>query len=208
MKGFVKGHAKLLLLACAALSSLAVAATAQAADSSSFCVGGHTETYASDSWAAGDLGFYASETGGYYVVQSADDETDVLAESYEVQAEDGELAFGEGVPDGAVFVSVAQGACGGTGPGARPHNHSGLCYTKFSDDLAYFDSGDVAELLERGYWTPSAVITASGVRLICNRGADMVATGTMIGSDGKTIVTDAFAGSNLGWTEIYEARTA
>ena len=50
-----KGHAKLLLLACAALCCLAAAATAQAdgaapPDLVPYCFDGHTESYAPGAW--------------------------------------------------------------------------------------------------------------------------------------------------------------
>jgi hypothetical protein len=208
---------KLLLLPCALLCCLAVAATAQAEgdppDPAGFCVAGHTETYGSADaayWFLLSLDLEGGE-GGYYVA-----EWDVNA-SVEQQVED--VAVDANPFEDTVFVPLQEGACVADPPGAPAHNHSPLCYSTYSDDVAYFDTGDIEGLLPRGYWVPAVIKSGDQYRFVCNWGSKvdangvqlgsaansgLVATGKKLGSDKTTIVSDGFAAGNDGWWEVLE----
>lgn len=109
-----------------------------------------------------------------------------------------------------VDTYVIAAGCAGP-PGVPLRNHHGLCYSTFSDDLAFFDVGDIRPLLNvpgSHWWAPSVVKLADGsYKYICNFDASKLKpSGFSVGEDLKTVMADKdLGGGSPEWAEILKS---
>ncbi|MGH2933523.1 MAG: hypothetical protein ACRDL2_03285 [Gaiellaceae bacterium] len=181
----------ILLIAIAACAAAASPASATPPVGAQYCMDGNETFWTWDALAANVTDVIVNVFGGVLTLGEVDPANvgRPAVQQYWDALETSDAIGSPGVDTtipNYVVHHIAVGACP-----RPPENHVFLCYSKFQVDPGAWPASQAEELINEGYWSPSAMsgnlaggTNIGDLHLVCNPPA-ATSQGPFVGSDGK-----------------------